>query len=336
LNRLEKAVRKYGSALAILALLTLSISLGACKSSSDDADEVKTVGVLQISDKLDPKVNGLKEGLAELEFAEGENINYLYRTVNGDISLFEGYVKEMIDGEVDVIVAFSTKGAIAAQAAANGAEIPVIFNMESDPQAAGLVESLGRPGGNMSGVAGSHNLTGPKRLEMLLLAVPDIERILVVHSDTDTVLEGIELLREAALVRGTELVTIQVTSTEQTKAAYASIQLGEIDAVFIPADPIVISAGASLLQLVKRDGIPAMSLHDLGQGEVMSYGPQMRDVGAQLAVMVAKVLNGDDPGTMPVERPRRYWLTLYLGTAKRIGYEFSDTALSLADVLVEN
>ena len=147
MNTLDKALRKYSSALAILALLTPSITLGACISSSDDADEVKLVGVLQLIDALDPIVDGLKQGLAELEFIEGQNISYMYRNVQGDTGLLQGYLREMIEADVDLIVSLSAPRTAAAKTATHGTGIPVIFSVVTNPQETGLVESLTTPGG---------------------------------------------------------------------------------------------------------------------------------------------------------------------------------------------
>ena len=107
MNTLYKALRRYSSALAILTLLALSIALGACNSSSEDADEVKLVGIVQFIDAMDPLVAGMKQGLAELEFVEGQNIQYMYRNVKGDTGLLQGYLDEVIAAKNDVSVSLS-------------------------------------------------------------------------------------------------------------------------------------------------------------------------------------------------------------------------------------
>ena len=336
MNTLDMALRKYSSALAIFALLTLSITLGACNSSSDRVDEVKLVGVLQLINALDPIVDGLKQGLAELEFVEGQNISYMYRNVQGDTSLLEAYLNDLIEAKVDVIVALSDPPTAAAKAATNGTGIPVIFSVVSNPQETGLVGSLSAPGGNMSGTMAGINLTAAKRLETLARVDPNIERVLIVHSSGKTSFPGIREMKDAAPRLGVDLVTKEVSTAEEAAAAFASIQPGEIDAVFMPVDAVVKSADAALQKLVKRDHIPIVSPSGIRGNSVMSYGPDLRDLGVQMGVMVAKVLNGTDPATLPVELPRRQRLALFLGRATEIGYQFSDQALALADVLVEN
>jgi len=334
LNTLDKALREYSSALAILALLTLSIILGACNSSSDDADEVKLVGVLQLIDALDPIVDGLKQGLAESKFVEGQNISYMYRNVKGDTGLLQGYLREMIEADVDLIVSLSDPPTAAAKTATHGTGIPVIFSVVSNPQETGLVGSLSAPGGNMSGTMAGINLAAAKRLETLLRVDPDIERVLIVYSTGKTSFPGIREMRDAAPKLGVDLLTVEVATTEEATAAFTSFAPGEIDAVFMPVDAVVKGADAALQELVKRDHIPIVSPSGIRGDSVMSYGPDLRDLGAQMGVMVAKVLNGADPATLPVELPRRQRLALFLGRAKEIGYQFSDTALSLADVVI--
>ena len=127
LNTLDKALQKVSPALAILAPLTLAILLSACSSGSDDADEVKLVGVIQLIDALDPVVDGLKQGLGELEFVEGQNVSYMYRNVKGDTSLLQAYLKELTEADVDVIVSVSDPPTMAAKEATSGTGIPVIF-----------------------------------------------------------------------------------------------------------------------------------------------------------------------------------------------------------------
>ena len=133
MNTRYEALRKDSSALAILALITLSIA-GACNGRSDNADETKVVGVLQLIDALDPIVDGLKQGLTELDFVEGENIRYIYRNVKGDTSLLKGYLDELTEADVDVIVSLSDPPKVAAKAATSGTGIPVIFTVGATPR----------------------------------------------------------------------------------------------------------------------------------------------------------------------------------------------------------
>ena len=146
---------------------------------------------------------------------------------------------------------------------------------------------------------------------------------------------GIREMREAAPKLGVELVTFEVPGTEEAKAAFQSFAPGEIDVVFMPVDKTVAAAGESLRQLIKHDRILLISPSGVRGNSMMSYSPDLRDLGAQMGVMVAKVLDGADPGTLPVELPRVQELSLFLGAAKEAGYEFSEDALALADVLVE-
>ena len=279
-------------------------------------------------------MDGLKQGLTELDFVEGENIRYIYRNVKGDTSLLKGYLDELTEADVDVIVSLSDPPTVAAKAATSGTGIPVIFTVVSNPEETGLVESLSVPGENMSGTMAGINLAAAKRLETLLRMDPDIQRVLVVHSAGKTSFPGIEEMSAAAPRLGVDLVTVAVATAEEAAAAFASFAPGEIDAVFMPVDAVVKDADASLQELVKRDQIPVVSPSGIRGDSVMSYGPDLRDLGEQMGVMVAKVLNGADPGTLPVELPRRQRLALFLGRAEEIGYEFSEQALAMADVVV--
>jgi putative ABC transport system substrate-binding protein len=169
---------------------------------------------------------------------------------------------------------------------------------------------------------------------MLLRVDPDIERVLLVHSSGQTSFPGIAEMRDAAPKLGIDLVTVEVATAEEATEAFTSFAPGEIDAVFMPVDAVVKGADAALQELVNRDHIPIVSPSGIRGDSVMSYGPDLRDLGAQMGVMVAKVLNGADPGALPVELPRRQRLALFLVRAEEIGYEFSEEALSLADVVI--
>ena len=333
MGRIHSGFRKLLFNLAILACL--GWALAGCNGVGGKADEPKVVGVLQLIDVLEPVVIGVKEGLAELDFVEGQNINYLYRNVKGDTSLLEGYLKEMVDAEVDAIVSISDPPTMAAKRATRGTWMPVIFAVVSNPLESGLVESLSQPGADMTGVMAGINLAAAKRLEILLRVDPSIERVLVVHSEGKTSFPGIPEMREAAPKLGIELVTVGVRGTDEAEAAFRRFAPGEIDAVFMPVDKPVAAAAESLRQLIKRDRIILISPSGVRGNSMMSYGPDLRDMGVQMGVMVAKVLGGADPGTLPVELPRVQKLTLFMAAARETGYEFSENALALADVLVE-
>ena len=331
--RIESGIRKFLLNLAILSCLGLA--LAACNGAGGNSDRPKVVGVLQLIDVLDPVVIGLKEGLAELDFVEGQNIDYLYRNIKGDTSLLQGYLTEMIDAEVDVIVSISDPPTMAAKQATQGTSMPVIFTVVSNPLESGLVKSLSQPVANMTGVMAGINLAAAKRLELLLHVDPSIERVLVVYSEGKTSFPGIPEMREAAPKLGVELVAVEVPATEEAEAVFRGFAPGEIDAVFMPVDKPIAAASERLQQLIKRDRIPLISPSGVRGNSMMSYGPDLREMGAQMGVMVSKVLNGTAPGTLPVELPRVQKLTLFLGAAKEAGYVFSENALALADTLVE-
>ena len=319
-----------------LAWLVSMLASAGCSSGVNEADTVKTIGVLQLIDKLDPMVDGLKQGLGELGYVEDQNVNFLYRNIHADTSLLDSYLKEMIEADVDVIVSVSDPPTMAAKTATDGTGIPVVFSVVSNPQETGLVASLSNPGGNLTGVMAGINLAAAKRLETLQRVDQGVKRVLLVYSSGKTSFPGIPEMLAAAPKLGIDLITAEVANADEAAKVYSDVQPGEIDAVFMPVDAPVVAATPALMELVKRDRIPIISPSGMRGNAVMSYGPDLKDMGVQMSAMVAKVLAGADPGTIPVELPRRQRLALYLGTAKEIGYEFSDEALSLADTLVEN
>ena len=274
--------------------------------------------------------------MKESGYVEGQNITYLYRNVQADTTKLNAHLEEMIQADVDLIVSLSDPPTQAAKAATLANKIPVVFSVVSNPQDSGLVEKLSQPGANMSGVMAGINLAAAKRLEILRRVEPGVKRVLVVYSQGQTSFPGIQEMLEAAPELGIELVAVEVSSAEEARETFSNIRAGEIDAVFMPVDASVVAANDALMALAKRDRIPIISPSGIRGNAVMSYGPDLADMGEQMGVMAAKVLNGADPGTLPVELPRRQRLALYLDTANELGYQFSTRALDLDDELVRN
>ena len=232
------------------------------------------------------------------------------------------------------MIALTTPAAIVAEKYTKGLSIPVIFALVSDPIAAGLIESTGRPGGNVTGVMDAGSLVGPKRLEMLLEVDPAIKRVLVVHSGTPAFLPGIDSLRQAASLLNVALQTIEAASVAEVRAAYDGIAPGSIDAVFVPSDVLVMQGDDALFSLLRRDNIPSIGDHGAGN-TVIEYGSPLSNMGRQTAVMAAKVLKGADTVTMPIELPSQYQLKLSATMAEAIGYQFSTEAYQLANHIVK-
>ena len=297
------AVRiKMFPALVAVAALALVLASTACTESG----KPRKFGIFTYTEKLDAAVDGFKRALADLDYTDGDNIQYIYRNVGGDSILSEDYLNDLLEAEVDVILSISTPASVATKAATFGVGTPVIFTLVGDPLSAGLVDDLTHPGQDISGVMGGSNFTAAKR-------------------------PGIDALRQAAPAMGIELLIIEAAGSEEAIVAYSDIGPGAVDAVFVPPDPAVVWADESLRQLVRRDSLPAIGLNDASSALVITFGPSIADLGAQAAVMVAQVLAGADPTSLPVELPRRQQLNLFLGRAEAIGYEFSNEALSLAD-----
>lgn len=313
-------------------LLSGPFVLPACSSSS--LNQNKTIGILQFTERLDAAVEGFKAGMTEEGYIEGQNITYLYRNAERDIDLLDSYTREMVNDGAELILAITTPAAVAAMEATRETDIPILFVMVSDPQSAGLVDSLTEPGGRITGVIDGGVQVAAKRLEILAQADPNIKRVLVVHSNTAALMQAIDDLRAVAPELGIELVLISVTSTEEAGAAYASIEPGEVDAVFVPSDSIVARADAALLQLVQRDCIPAIRGGGTDQASVLGYGPNITALGEQVAHMTAKVLSGILPANQPVETPCCFNLTVFLANAQKIGYEFNDEILQRADEII--
>ena len=313
----------------LILYLLAGLTLIGCERNKT---EIKHVGILQFTSVLDTVVEDMKTSLEELGYEEGRNITYQYRNAQGDMGLLPRYIQELIDAEVDAVVAITTPAAVVAHGRAG--KIPVIFSLVSDPIAAGLVTDLTQPGGNITGIRDVGTVFAPKRLELLHEIDAGILKVLLVHSDTPGHQAGIEELRRAALTLGMTLETVQINTPEEASIAFDAISPGAIDAVLIPSDAVVIGAQDALTRLLQRDHIPSIG-DDGMKSAVITYGPPLAIYGPRTAVMVAKVLRGIAPGSLPVEMPGQGQLTLFLATAKQIGYSFPEEAFSLADTVVQ-
>jgi len=310
-------------------LLLLPVLFFSC-SRGDEEDTSYRVGILQYTDLLRDAEDGLKEGLAQLEYIEGRNLQYLYRNARGDSDKLQSFAAELVAEKVDLIISITTPATRAAQAASLGTGIPIVFILVSDPVLAGFVESTQHPGGRITGIRdGSSTATG-KRLELLQMMTPGIEKVLSVYSGDAALLSAEEQLRSAAEKLGISLIEKQANSTEEAAEIFHSFPAGEADAVFIPSDALVVRAIDEIRALSVRETIPY--IFPGGVSDVLaSYGDNHMLAGRQGSVLVDKILKGDSPGNIPIELTRDSYFSINLKIVDEIGLTLSDEVLSFAD-----
>ena len=278
-----------------------------------------------------PMVTGFRQGLTAAGFTEGQNVAIEYRYA--DNQRLPGLVAELIRLPVAVIVA-NTIAALAAKAATT--TVPIVFATGSDPVVDGLVASLNRPGGNVTGVSFVAGLLGPKRLEMLRQLVPTAATIAILVG-TDTLEARIERrdVELAAQALGQQLIVAPVTSEGELDGAFTSIVERGAKALLVGSGPLLTSNRERIVALAARHALPAIyGLREfVVAGGLMSYGASLVEAYRQAGSYAGRVLKGEKPADLPVMQSIKFELVINLKATKALG--LSMPPLAVADELIE-
>jgi ABC-type uncharacterized transport system substrate-binding protein len=273
--------------------------------------------------------------LRELGWTEGRTVAIEYRWAEGRSERFAEIAAEFVRLKVDMIVTQGTPVVIAAKQAT--LVIPIVFASAGDPVGTGLVASLARPGGNVTGLSSQSSDTGAKRLKLLREVVPDLRRLAVLGNlgNSLTVL-AINAVRAAARALSVETATSDIRRAADIVAAFEAIK-GNADALYVCLDPLTITNRIRINTLAAAARLPTM--HDVREfveaGGLMSYGPNIPDLYRRTADYADKILRGANPGEIPVEQPTKFDLVVNLVTAKALGLEIPPTLLARADEVIE-
>jgi putative ABC transport system substrate-binding protein len=281
-----------------------------------------------------PMVTGFRQGLTVAGFTEGQNVAIEYRYADSQLERLPGMVAELIRLPVAVIVA-NVVAAHAAKAATT--TVPIVFATGSDPVVDGLVASLNRPGGNVTGVSFVSGLLGPKRLEMLRQLVPTAATIAMLVG-TDTFEARIERrdVELAAQALGQQLIVGPVTREGELDGTFTSIVERGAKALLVGAGPLLVSNRGRIVALAARHAIPAIyALREFVEaGGLMSYGASLVEAYRQAGIYAGRVLKGEKPADLPVMQSTKFELVINLKTAKALGIEVPPM-LARADEVIE-
>jgi ABC-type uncharacterized transport system substrate-binding protein len=282
-----------------------------------------------------PMVTGFRQGLTAAGFTEGQNVAIESRYADNQRERLPGLVGELIRLPVAVIVA-NTIAALAAKAATT--TVPIVFATGSDPVVDGLVASLNRPGGNVTGVSFLSGLLGPKRLDMLRQLVPTAGTIAILVG-TDTLEARIERrdVELAAQALGQQLIVAPVTSEGELDGAFTSIVERGAKALLVGTGPLLTSNRERIVALAARHAIPAIyALREFVEaGGLISYGASLVEAYRQAGIYAGRILKGEKPADLPVMQSAKFELVINLKATKALGLSMPPTLLAVADEMIE-
>jgi len=294
------------------------------------------VGFLVSSEIAADRVAAFRQGLKESGFIEGQNVAIEFRAAQGQYDRLPALVSELVRRPVAVIFAGAPAAALAAKAATT--TIPIVFQVGDDPVKVGLVASLNRPGGNVTGVSQFNNVLGPKRIGLLHELVPNAVTIGMIENPSAPEAEShLREAQEAAGAIGLKLHVQYASSERELDAAFATLVQQRIGALLIGADPLFRYRREQLVALAARHAVPAMyPLRDfVAVGGLVSYGTSLVDSFHQAGIYVGRILKGEKPADLPVPQPTKFELVINLQTAAALGLELPATLLARADEVIE-
>jgi putative ABC transport system substrate-binding protein len=288
----------------------------------------------------DPNANGVAaflKGLNETGYVEGRNVAIEYRWALNDPVRLPELAADLVRRRAAVIVTpLSAAATLAAKAAST--TIPIVFIIGGDPVQAGLVTSLNRPGGNVTGIGSMNSEIAAKRLGLLLELRPGAERFAVlVNADSPVAQSVITDVRAAALAIGRQIEVFAASTGRDIDTAFASLVEKRSDALLVSPDTLFVNRRVQLFTLAARQALPVIyaNREDTEAGGLMSYGSSFTDLNRQAGIYAGRILKGEKPADLPVLRATKFELVINLQTARATGIEVPPSLLAVADEVIE-
>ena len=321
-----------------LALSAVLFALCAPTEAQQPAEKVPRIGFLDSGSASDPRnilgVEALRQGLRELGYVEGKNINIDYRYDEGKPGRLQELAEELVRLKVDILLAMDSNSARGAKKST--ATIPVVFTTGGSPITSGLVASLARPGGNLTGVTtNSPELIG-KRLELLKESVPKVSRFGFLGGAAQ--IAAFNEARRTAKVLGVEFLSVAVKGPNpDIEGAFRTMIKEHLGGLVTEAPPLIDFHREKILQLAAQYRIPAIHTEQqwANAGGLMSYGASRLDPYRRIAVYVDKILKGAKPADLPVEQPTKFEFVINLKTAKALNLTIPQSVLYRANKVIK-
>ena len=278
----------------------------------------------------------IRLGLSQSGFVEGKSVTFEYRNANGKYDRLPALAAELVRRQVAVIGTVSPVAALAAKAAT--ATIPIVFTLGTDPVRDGLVASLNRPGGNVTGVTFFSNLLAARRLELLHETLPMAPAIaILLNPNNSNARLELNETETAARTLGLQLVVVRATNEREIDAAFATLVEQRAMALLVFSDQYLYSRRGQIVLLATRYAIATSfsGREAVVAGALIGYGANLANTSRQAGIYIARILKGEKPADLPVIQPTKFELFLNLNTAKTLGIEIPADVLALADEVIE-
>jgi putative ABC transport system substrate-binding protein len=280
--------------------------------------------------------DSFREGLARAGFVEGRNVRIEERWAKSDYQALPGLAAELI---AKGVVAIAATGDVAsAKAAQQAGKVPVVFTIGSDPVRFGLVASLNRPGGHVTGVSLLTSMIGAKRIELLRQVAPKISRVALVMNPSNPTASAEQAdAEDGARKLGLETIALKAGNAHEIDVAFEKLLEAKADAFFIATDPILLDRREQIVTFAERHTLPAVYFvrQFAVAGGLLSYGPSISWMYRQAGLYIGQILKGANPAEMPVMQPTQFEFVLNLKTAKALGLSVLPTLLATADEVIE-
>jgi putative tryptophan/tyrosine transport system substrate-binding protein len=295
--------------------------------------KVAKIGVL-VAGTPDPQPfwTTFQKAMHDLGYVEGQNIQFEYRSAEGDISRLKELASDLVRDNVDIIVGWQTPAVTAAKQATHS--IPIVMASAGDPVGTGLVASLARPGGNVTGMAGFAAEVSEKSIELIRQIIPSSKQVAALCNGPDPFSKPfLEHVRAGGKAAGVAIKPIILRSNDQLDAAFSSMSDEHVDAVIVQGS----LATRRAAQLAIDHHLPAVSgtRQFAQEGGLLSYSARLADLYREAASYVDKILKGAKPADLPVQQPTKFELVLNLKTAKALGLTFPPQLLAVADDVIQ-
>lgn len=324
----------------VLAWLGAACVFAAGGTSAQSPKRVWRVGFLsprrRPADLASDYYGAFPVRMTELGYVEGTNLVIDWRFADGDYERLPGLASQLVQANVDVIMALGPPGALAAQKATT--TIPIVFVVSSDPVSTGLVRTLAKPGGNITGLANLAGDLGSKHLELLLSMVPRVSRVGILTNPANpahaTMLKSVQ---SAAREPAVSIVPAAARTAREIESAFLALASERAGALIVALDPLFIQQGPQIAELAIKHRMPSIFANReyAEAGGLASYGQNQVEIYRRAAELVDKILRGARPGDLPVEQPTRLELVINGRTAKRLGVAIPPAVLIRADSVID-